>query len=363
MTIFRSILFVVLFCGLLMSDRRAQKLGVPLAFGYMLLISAFRGNFTADYQSYVRIFEWFSNVEFKDFFSPTFEMYYTEKGYGLLNYIIGLFTDNHQVVFIVTSIIVLLPYYRYAEKSNHQFLFLLLFICFGPLFQSFNMMRQAVAASICCIAYENLKTGNFKKYVIWVAVAGTIHVSAFMMLPLYFLFRMKISARNLILQIGVISIAYLGFEQIMSYMDTLFFGGKYATYDVVFTQSAMSVVVPTAVTLFVFLCLRMQSHRANNIPNWKDNWMSDNEQVSMERAIAYNGTIYWFLTFLFAFRAYYCYRFGVYLCIFPMMAVIDSIDGMLLGANKRFVVTAIVVCLSSYYFLFGQYYGKYIFCF
>ena len=115
--------------------------------------------------------------------------------------------------FLILSSLVAVVFYIYGIQRNSEnpALSLYLFIAFGFYAFHLNGLRQGIALGIYLLAIPNINSGNFQRYAIWVIVASLFHVSAIISLPLYFLFRLRISVFSISLLVvsSVASIIFL----------------------------------------------------------------------------------------------------------------------------------------------------------
>ena len=72
------------------------------------------------------------------------------------------------------------------------------FMTFGLFFNSMNFMRQMIAACILLLAMRFIRKKQLLPYLIVVVFASTFHISALLMIPFYFILRLKLTGRLLI---------------------------------------------------------------------------------------------------------------------------------------------------------------------
>lgn len=160
-------------------------------FLYATFIMGFRGDFSADYNSYVLWFNRIKNMS-DDTFWQNFGLknifsVYLETGYAVLNRIVGHFTDNPVWLFAASAIIICFPVYKLVRKNEKPWLAILLWISIGPYLESFNTMRGAMAASILIFSLKYIHERKLVKYVLVVLLATLFHSTAILMVVAYFL--------------------------------------------------------------------------------------------------------------------------------------------------------------------------------
>ncbi|WP_416150476.1 EpsG family protein [Salipaludibacillus sp. HK11] len=187
--------------GDLATPVKPNKFFAFVAFLTLALVSGLRSNI-GDTYVYRNIFE--TNTF-------TWEMILEEGeiGFGLLQILIQRFTDDSQVLLFTVSlltlsliVIVLYQYSRLFELS------LFVFIASGMYLVSMNGMRQYLSAAIIFAGTKYLIEGKFLKYSALVLIASTIHQSAIVLLPVYFIVRREAWNKNtlFIIFIGVIGV-------------------------------------------------------------------------------------------------------------------------------------------------------------
>ena len=147
----------------------------------IIIISGFRGDFTADSLSYQRIFKTFSEGGWNSFISAfnfNYHMNVTEVGYVLINFLVGIFTKNFVWLQIIVACITYIPIARWCKESLDVGLSLCLFLSIGTYIESLNTVRNIMAASIFILGIKYIISGEFKKYVAICVLASTIHLSA-----------------------------------------------------------------------------------------------------------------------------------------------------------------------------------------
>lgn len=113
-------------------------------------------------------------------------------GFILIQMALQSFTDDPQMlvftVALLTNVLVVMTFRTYARMLE---LSLYVYITSGLFLVSMNGIRQCLAAAIIFAASRYLFQGRWKAYTLIVLLAATIHQSALIMIPIYFLVRRK----------------------------------------------------------------------------------------------------------------------------------------------------------------------------
>lgn len=80
------------------------------------------------------------------------------------------------------------------ELSVNPTMSLFIFFCFCYFFQAMNQFRQMFAIAVVFYAYKYINV-SFQKYVVLILVAGCIHSSALIMIPVYFVVKIKLTKK------------------------------------------------------------------------------------------------------------------------------------------------------------------------
>lgn len=159
-------------------------------FGYVLvaliliLFAAFRdasvGSDTSGYAARYAFLEGFS--AYSHLFS--YEFAFTSL-YILAHFI----SDNYWALLLLVATIVVSLYLRTITRlSLIPPLSIYLFITLGYYLFFFNGARQGIAAALFFYSYEAILKRNLRMYLVIGFVAGMFHTTAFLVLPLYFIF-------------------------------------------------------------------------------------------------------------------------------------------------------------------------------
>jgi len=115
-----------------------------------------------------------------------------EPGYALFNRIVGWFTDDVNVFFIITALLSYLMLFAHLKKYAPYFFFALLIIFCRQFLQSFVYVRQFLA---CMVVWWALGFAIKRKpipFLILIFVATNIHISALIFATVYPVARWKI---------------------------------------------------------------------------------------------------------------------------------------------------------------------------
>lgn len=165
-----------------------------LAFLCMALFAGLRGRYVGtDTGWYVFSFLNALNKLEGDYFDILLD----EPGYYLLEVIVRLFTDQYWgLLFAVASICCVNVLYTINKYSENKILSLFIYITLGYYLFCFNGARQAIAISIYLLALPYIEKKQIVKYCTIVVIAAMFHKTILIMLPIYFILRMRYSWKS-----------------------------------------------------------------------------------------------------------------------------------------------------------------------
>jgi len=113
-------------------------------------------------------------------------------GFVMFQMVLQMFTKDPQVLIFVTALItnvlIVMTFYQYSRAFE---LSLYVYITSGLFLVSMNGIRQFLAAAILFAATKYLIEGKWKTYMLIVLIATTIHQSALVLIPIYFIVRRR----------------------------------------------------------------------------------------------------------------------------------------------------------------------------
>ncbi len=247
----------VAFLGII-SNKRNQRITLAIAFVILAVFSGFRGDFTSDYNNYCRIFDEVNAYDtiFAMWAAPN----YTEVGINTAMYLFGrVINSGEWFLCLVSFVTVALFFKEIVRKSPMPWISILIFIGIDLYYDSFNVSRQLLAAALIFSCSRLLTERKFLKYCIAVLLISTIHRTALLMIPMYFLLYIKPTKKNITLLTFVGLAAVSLFPIGLMIVKRIF--PMYANYDFGIAGGDWKLLLfPMAVAL---LCAVFLSHSEN----------------------------------------------------------------------------------------------------
>lgn len=172
----------------------------------LFFISAFRAQSVGtDLARYLPRFERIAKTRWSEIFSLR-DVVDFEYGYILFNKIVGVISDNRQVLLIITSGIIVFSFSYFIYKySKHPWLSFYIFISMGFYGSSFNVLRQYIAMGIVLFSIKYVKERKIKEFLIVLLCAVMFHKTAICFIIVYPIYNIKVERAHLI-WIGLISL-------------------------------------------------------------------------------------------------------------------------------------------------------------
>lgn len=123
-----------------------------------------------------------------------------EWGFNLYTKIIVFFTRNEKIYFAITAFLCLAPVAWFIYKnSRNVWLSTLIYINLSFFYCTMNFLRQSMAIAIMLFAWHFLKKRKSLFFFLLTCVAAFFHTTAFIMLPMYFMVKLKPGVKTILL--------------------------------------------------------------------------------------------------------------------------------------------------------------------
>lgn len=154
-------------------------------------------------------------------------------GYVFICKIVGtIFGDSYVFLNFVVGFLTLFFLYK-TIWNNSEIPSLSLYILFSMClyYQTFNQARQMLAIAILFYSIQYIKKEQFKKYVFFVLIATSIHESAIVFLPFYFISRIDIKKKYIFIYFIMAILGYVFFDKISLFISNTTYGKIYQKTD------------------------------------------------------------------------------------------------------------------------------------
>ncbi len=181
-----------------------KKIYLTIIFIQLFIISAFRSeDIGNDTKIYLELFDNLAN-------GSNILNYLLRYEIGFLSYtkILTIFTSNHYILNIISSLIILtIIFYVINNNLKYVWLAILLFLNLRFFYMSLNILRQFIAISILFYSLNYIYKGNLIRFLLLVLLASTFHITSILFLPVYTFRNFRIN-KKLILIFLFIGVAF-----------------------------------------------------------------------------------------------------------------------------------------------------------
>lgn len=304
----------------------AWKLYVMLACAVLVLFAGLRYRVGNDYGNYIGSFD----VTWQEVWQHIIT--FREPGFEIIAYLSRfIYNDYVSMFFCMSLFTVALNVKTISKYTESAFISFLLYIFIGAWHGSFNGIRQYAAAAIIFAGHRFILHKKFWKYALVVLLASAFHLTALIMLPMYFVLSKKLTVKNIIMLV-VIAIA-------MRYSYEFFFGIMSAIKGNDQTQYAY---MKESVTFFRILVAFAPIALALLV---RKDFFEDKENTFYFTMLLLNAT------FMFATSgSAYLARVGIYTDIYATLAFPKMLKGM-----KKSDQMLLMVLILALYFIFWYY--------
>ncbi len=202
---------------------KPRLLYIVPAFMCMLLVAGLQNNI-GDTVYYMHTFE-ITEFTWEDIRSGK------DVGFNFFQMALQGFSKDPQVLIfataLITNLLIVVTFYQYSRVFE---LSLYVYITSGLFLVSMNGIRQFLAAAIIFSATKYLIEGKWKTYMLIVLIAATIHQSALILIPIYFVVRRKAWTATTLVFLLLSILLVLGYGQFSTVLFSAIESTQYGHY-------------------------------------------------------------------------------------------------------------------------------------
>jgi len=309
---------------------KPNKVFAFLALASLVLVSGLRSNI-GDTGTYMRSYTLLGTDLDKALNNADF-------GFNLLIVILNTISENPQLLIfvtaLITNILILKVIYNYADPFE---LGTFLYITTGSYVVSMNGIRQFLASAVIFAAVKWLIEGNWKRYFVIVALASVIHLSALIMIPVYFVVRQKAWSRMTIAIILLTIIIFIFFEPFFFSLFEVMGDNQYAHYKDYLAQSGLGANFIRTIIAAVPLLLAFAGRN-----RLRDFWPNTDYIVNLSMIN--------FIFMLFATINWIFARFSIYFGLYNFLLLPWIIKHVFHQESKKIMYFSLVICYFVFYY-------------
>lgn len=264
-----------------------------------------------------------------------------DKGFTVFSLFLYNISPDPQLLIFASSLIIQFfnvhTLYRYKD-NNYFELEIYMYITSGCFLVTMNGMRQAMAGGILFALTHLIIKGKFIPYAILVWIISSIHASALIMIPVYFLCREEAWSKKTKIIIVLASIGFLCFYQLMPAMFDALGDSTYTEYEELMTEDGAG----ASPTRFI----------VNAVPVVLAYWKREKlKEVWSESNVFVNMSLVNCIIMAFSLYNWIFARFQIYFQLYNFVLLPYIIKNCFTRKERDLIYYCFIVC----YFIFFYY--------
>lgn len=216
MTVYFSVLALIailLFFSYILKENKIKCNLYYLSAFILIFVSGFRYMVGTDYNQYMKNYPLYVDKEITFLSQPAIT---------IAAKISHLIRDDYSTWFFIMSFITIFPcIYKIIKLNKNTELCILFYIILCCWHTSFNLVKQSAAAAILFCGFSFLRDRKLVGWIVTCLFAMLFHISAVLMIPVYFLIDNKISKKKLIMIIIVGIIVFYSYDMFFEIIELL----------------------------------------------------------------------------------------------------------------------------------------------
>jgi hypothetical protein len=239
-----AIVFGVFLCREKLGDA-GKVIYCILAGAGLFAIAAMRFEVGYDYILYANLF---NDVRLMS--ESELMTWFIEKGFALPIKIMADVSSGFQIMFVLIAFVIILGVMLLIyRRCAVPWVGVTAFLVFGLFFNSLNFMRQFIAAVFIAFALFYVAKNRFFRFAGLVFLASAFHFSALLLLPFYFVMKIKLNYVSLAVMLAGSAVVYIFVTPLMNIVTNYHYTG----YDPAVNVEAASGLTPAYTVSFAVL--------------------------------------------------------------------------------------------------------------
>lgn len=135
-----------------------------------------------------------------------------ERGYIIYNKILGILSDNVQILLFATALLsfalISRAFYKLSDNRN-IFMAIIIYTALPCFLIQFSGLRQAIAVAICTMAMQFIESRRIAPFLLLVLVAALFHKTSLCFLPAYFIYIIPVNRKWRFATFGVLALVFV----------------------------------------------------------------------------------------------------------------------------------------------------------
>jgi len=312
------------------NKKKVPIFGVLIIILILSVVAGLRWGVGTDYSTYRSNYSFYKENIIESFLN------FEEPGIRIISYISSVIYDDFATMFLIASIITVgLSVWTIYKYSNYFSISILLYIFVGAWHGSFNGIRQYLACAILFAGHHYIIERKFSKYLIIIIIASLFHISALIMILLYFIPRDTLNYKQLLALFVIVILSLSLYDFIFAIINNVLVStgsnsivaiGEYLTEELSILR-ILVMIAPSILYLIITPKSKLNSE--------------DNFYINM---LFINAIVY-----IISMNSAYLARFTIYTNIYVAL----GFPKIFKGVDKKLSVIIIYIALILYLLFWG----------
>ena len=222
---------------------------------------------SGDIKEYYETYE--HAIDSNSLFSYIEEETYMDNGYLVIMWFLSRIIRWRQFILFFEAVFCFGITLRFIYKYSEDVLLSVLgFMAFGTMGFYQTAYRQSMAISLCLLAMEMADKKRWKTFLVLVLIAMSVHQTAIIFLPAYFIIKIRVNKLLVIIGTGMIFLLQLCAPFLFNLGNQLF----HRDFSMVYTGNKAGGIINIGIGLFIVFTMTYQrgSHKINGNAGQKD---------------------------------------------------------------------------------------------
>lgn len=304
---------------------------ICISFCIIALIAGLRKNI-GDTYVYIQGYEQFSGLNFQDAMEGKGDI-----GFYILTYLLYQISSNPQFMILIIAMITQLMNFKFfLQYRSYLELELYVYIASGFYFVSMNGVRQSLAAGVVILSTKYIINGQFKKFLLVTILATSLHQSAIIMLPIYYICRCKAWSKKVFLLIFFALIGTTLFYELLPLLERMLEGTNYSHYIKVFMEGTEEGANILRVAVSLIPCILAYMIR-------------DSLEDNMFNRIFINMSVINLIFMVFSLQTWIFARFSIYFNLYNCILLPYLIKNWPSKKEKKYLYGGLIICYLIFF--------------
>lgn len=257
-TAYHIFAYILIIATILLQKTKKQIVPFWILVAILVFFTGVRepGNY-ADLSNYQRYYETGEQTDYGFGFGSV------NLGYEILNTVLRLLGFPFQFFLFVVAFYIYVSYAKFIVKYSPYILLSLTLLFFTGYMFSLIILRQFIAVCIGLTSFKYVIKRNQLKFLLTVVVAILFHSTGAILLPVYYLYGIKINKRNILLLLGAFVTISALFAIVANYLAS--FSAYYSNYIGRETEASLVRTIMKLYIMIVFVLALRKSVFDKNI--------------------------------------------------------------------------------------------------